>query len=138
MGIPFASAAWIAAYKDAINANPNYKTAAATWTYGVVALIVKASPPGLPEDVGFWLDLDRGVCRDARLVSPDEAKTAPFCITGDYARWKQVVKKELDPIKGMMQGKLKLKGDLTIIVRAVKASQELVNSTASVDTEFAE
>ncbi len=138
MSIPFASAEWIAAYKDAINANPAYKTGAANWTYGVVALVVKASPPAFPNDAGVWLDLDRGVCRDARLVSPDEAKTAPFCITGDYARWKQVVKKELDPIKGMMQGKLKLKGDLPTIVRAVKASQELVNSTASVDTEFAE
>ena len=43
-----------------------------------------------------------------------------------------MIRKELDPIKGMMQGKLKLKGDLPTIVRAVKASQELVNSSATV------
>jgi putative sterol carrier protein len=136
MSLPFPSAEWIAAYKDAINANPEYTTGAADWTHGVVALIVRAQPPAVAADLGIWLDLERGVCRAARLVNVEEAMTAPFCITGEYARWKQVVRKELDPIKGMMQGKLRLKGDLPTIVRAVKAAQELVNSAGNVDTKF--
>ncbi len=136
MSIPFFSDEWVRAYKDAINGNPAYKTAAADWTYGVVALVCKAQPPGFPADVGIWLDLDRGVCHDTKIVKPDEAAKAPFCITGDYARWKQVLRRELDPIKGMMQGKLKLKGDLPTIVRAVKAAQELVNSAGNLDTRF--
>jgi len=136
MGIPFFSEEWISAYKTAINGNPAYKTAAADWTYGVVALICKALPPALPTDVGIWLDLDRGVCHEAKLVTVAEAAKAPFCITGEHARWKQVLKKELEPIKGMMQGKLKLKGDLPTIVRAVAAAQELVNSAATLDTKF--
>ncbi|MDP3178315.1 MAG: SCP2 sterol-binding domain-containing protein [Spirochaetaceae bacterium] len=138
MGMTFGSVEWVAAYKDAINASAAYKSAAANWTHGVVALIVLANPPSFPQDAGIWLDLDRGVCREAKLVSVDEAKKAPFCISGDYARWKQVVRKELDPIKGMMQGKLRLKGDLPTIVRAVRASQELVNSSGSVDTVFSD
>jgi putative sterol carrier protein len=36
----------------------------------------------------------------------------------------------------MMQGKLKLKGDLPTIVRYVKASNELVNLAQTVPTEF--
>jgi putative sterol carrier protein len=36
----------------------------------------------------------------------------------------------------MMQGKLKLKGDLPTIVRYVKASQELVESSTRIDTKF--
>jgi putative sterol carrier protein len=136
MGLPFPSKEWISAYKDAINGNPAYRTAAADWTYGVVALICKAQPPALGQDTGIWLDLEKGVCRDAKLVTVEEAMKAPFCITGEYARWKQVLKKELDPIKGMMQGKLKLKGDLPTIVRAVKAAEELVNSGGHVDTRF--
>jgi putative sterol carrier protein len=136
MSLAFPSPEWIVAYKEAINANPEYRTGAADWTHGVVALIMKAQPPALAEDVGVWLDLDRGVCRDARMVKVEEALKAPFCITGEYARWKQVLRKELDPIKGMMQGKLKLKGDLPTIVRAVKAAQELVNSAGMVDSKF--
>ena len=30
------------------------------------------------------------------IVPVTEAQKAPFCITGDYARWKQVIKKELE------------------------------------------
>ena len=136
MAVVFPSDEWVSQYKDAINGNPEYRTGAADWTYGVVALICKALPPQLPDDVGIWLDLDRGECREAKLVTLEESAKAPFCITGEYARWKQVIRKELDPIKGMMQGKLKLKGDLPTIVRAVKASQELVNSATMVSTLF--
>ena len=48
------------------------------------------------------------------MVDGEKAATAPFTIYGEYGRWKQVINKQLDPIKGMMQGKLKLKG-LTLI-----------------------
>jgi putative sterol carrier protein len=136
MGMPFFSKEWVRAYQDAINNNPEYKNSALDWTYGVVALICKAQLPAFPRDVGIWLDLDRGICREAKLVEPEEAAKAPFCITGEYARWKQVLRKELEPIKGMMQGKLKLKGDLPTIVRQVKSAEELVNSGQTLDTVF--
>jgi len=38
----------------------------------------------------------------------------------------------------MMEGKLKLKGDLPTIVRYVKASQDLVKCASKVDTQFAD
>ena len=100
MSVPFPSPEWASAFKDAINNNPEYRSVSADWTYGVVALVFKAEPPGLPADVGVWLDLDRGICRDARMVTVEEATKAPFCITGEYARWKQVLRRELEPIKG--------------------------------------
>ena len=136
MALAFPSEEWISAYKDAINANPAYRTAAADWTYGVVALICKAQPPGLAQDTGIWLDLEKGVCRGAKLVKVEEAMKAPFCITGEYARWKSVLRKELDPIKAMMQKKLELKGQMTTIVKYVNASKELVEAATQVPTRF--
>jgi len=137
MAFMFPSEEWIGAYKEAINSNPKYKEAGAKWTHGAVALICKAYPAaGLDEDAGIYLDLNEGVCLEAKMVPAEEALTAPFCITGEYARWKQVVRKELEPVKGMMQGKLRLKGNLPTIVRFVKAAQELVESATMVDTQF--
>jgi putative sterol carrier protein len=69
-------------------------------------------------------------------VTQDEGEKARFIIRAPYSRWKEVIRKELDPIKGMMQGKLKLKGDLPTIVRYVKAANELVNIAGSVQTQF--
>src|SRR5512139_2578844 len=137
MALAFPLVEWIEEYKKQINTSEGYKKAGATWTAGPVALVILAKPEiGLNEDVGIWLDLHQGVCRDAKRVSFEEAQKAPFCIIGDYARWKQVVKKELEPVKGMMQGKLKLKGDLPTIVRYVKASQELVECSTRIETKF--
>ncbi len=137
MAIAFPSVEWVEEYKKQINLSEGYKKAGATWTAGAVALVTLAKPEiGLNEDFGIWLDLHQGVCREAKVVTAEEAQKAPFCITGDYARWKQVIKKELEPVKGMMQGKLKLKGDLPTIVRYVKASQELVECSTRIETKF--
>ena len=138
MAYDFPSQEWANAYKDAINANPKYKTAGKDWTHGVVAMVVKADPGlRIPEDTALWLDIDQGVCKDCRLMTAREAEAAPFIIVADYARWKTVIKRELDPIKGMMQGKLKLtKGHMPTIVKYVNSSRELVETTSQVPTKF--
>ena len=137
MALTFPSVEWMEEYKKQINASEGYKKAGATWTAGPVALVISAKPEiGINEDFGMWLDLHQGVCREAKKVSLEEAQKTPFCIISDYARWKQVIRKELEPVKGMMQGKLKLKGDLPTIVRYVKASQELVECTTRIETKF--
>jgi putative sterol carrier protein len=137
MALTFPSVEWIEEFKKQINSSEGYKKAGATWTAGVVALVISAKPEiGINEDFGMWLDLHQGVCREAKKVGLEEAQKAPFCIIGDYTRWKQVIKKELEPVKGMMQGKLKLKGDLPMVVRYIKASQELVECTTRIETKF--
>lgn len=137
MTLPFPSAEWVAAYGDAINASESYRQASTEWTHGSVALVVKRQPEiGVAEDVGIWLELDRGDCRAAKVVSLEEADRAPFVISGDYARWKQVLRRELGPIAGIMQRKLTLKGPLPIVVRFVKSAEALVQAATSVPTRF--
>ena len=134
----FPSAEWAAAYKDAINANPAYRSAAKDWTHGPVAMVVSAEPSiGIPEDMALWLDVHQGSCSGCRLVSRQEADTAAFVIVASYARWKEVIRRELDPTKGMMQNKLKLtKGHMPTIVKFVTSNKELVESTTRVPTQF--
>jgi putative sterol carrier protein len=43
---------------------------------------------------------------------------------------------ELDPVRAMMQGKLRVRGDLPTIVRYVKAADELVHLCSKVPTTF--
>jgi putative sterol carrier protein len=134
----FPSPEWATAYKDALNASPAYAEAGKDWTHGVVAMVVKADATlGIPEDMALWLDVHGGKCRDIKLIPATLAQEAPFVIEGTYDRWKAVIKKEIDPIKSMMQNKLKLtKGHMPTIVRYVNSSRELVNTTAHVPTTF--
>ena len=134
---PFPSAEWVAAYGAAINASEDYRTASTEWTHGSVALVLPAQPAiGVPEDLGIWLDLDRGVCRAARIVTRHEAQQAPFVLTAEYRFWKQIIKKELGPIAGIMQRKVALVGSLPIVVRFIKSAEALVDAATRVPTRF--
>jgi putative sterol carrier protein len=135
--LPFPSREWVTAYGAEINASDAYRAESTGWTHGAVALVVNAQPEiGIPEPVGIWLDLDRGVCREAKVVPQREADQAAFVITGDYGQWKRVIRKELGPIAGIMQRKLALKGSLPIVVRFVKSAEELVQAATRVPTKF--
>ena len=137
--LEFPSQEWVAAYKDAINSNADYAKAGKDWTHGVVAMVVKADPSlGIPDDLAMWLDVHEGKCRDCQLMSAKEAEEkAPFVVVASYAQWKQVIKKEIDPTKALMQGKLKLtKGHMPTMVKHVNASKQLVESTTRVATKF--
>jgi len=137
MSLPFPSAEWVAAYAQAINASAQYRAASTEWTFGAVALVVNAQAEiGMPEPVGLWLDLERGVCRAAKLVSATEAGTAPFVLTADYVRWKQVIRKELGPVAGIMQRRIVLQGSLATVVRFIKSAEALVEAATTVPTKF--
>ena len=136
--IPFPSEAWCVAYREAINGNAGYRAAGKDWTHGPVAMVVLSDPSiGIAEDMGMWLDVHQGECRACRLVSRQEAEGAPFILVASYARWKEVIRRELDPTKAMMQNKLKVtKGHMPTLVKYVTASKELVESTSRVPTAF--
>src|SRR5688500_845723 len=112
---------WIAEYKDIINASPEYKEAAHDWEGAVVYHFQAEPDKGLAEDVYGWFDLWHGECRDAKQVTADEAAKAEFVVSAPYSRWKQVIRKEVEPMRAVMQGHLKLKGDLPKAVRYTKA-----------------
>jgi putative sterol carrier protein len=137
--LDFPSEEWVSAYKDAINANAEYAKAGKDWTHGVVAMVVKAEPAlGIDQDMAMWLDVHEGRCRDCKLIPATEAEAhAPFVVVASYAQWRPVLRKEVDPTKALMQGKLKLaKGHMPTMVKYVNASKQLVESTSRVPTRF--
>jgi putative sterol carrier protein len=132
----FPSEEWMTIYRERINASEEYREAAATWE-APIAFAFEAEPDrGVPEDLWALLDLWHGECRDARMLAPAEGERAPYVIRAPYSRWKEVLRGDLDPVKGMMQGKLRLQGDLATILRYVRAANELVHLTTQVPTQF--
>ncbi len=132
----FASQAWFEAFTVEINASEQYRDVASDWE-GDIAFRIMAEPDrGVPEDIYGYLDLWHGTCRAGNVISEAEAAGAAYTIAAPFSRWKDVVQGDLDPIKGMMQGKLRVRGDLPTIVRYVKAANELVALTNNVDTQY--
>ncbi len=132
----FATEEWFHALGERINGSEAYREAAADWE-GDIAFVIQAEPDrNVPVDVCGYLDLWHGACRDARVISAERGAAARYVLSAPYSRWKDIVRGDLDPIKAMMQGKLKVRGDLPTIVRYVRAADELVQLTGQVDTAF--
>ncbi|MBD3214703.1 MAG: sterol carrier protein [Candidatus Lokiarchaeota archaeon] len=130
----FATEEWAKAYCKAINENPDYAEAASWWEGDFVFII---EPSGnLDHEIHMFVGLFHGECTGARILAEGEETDAEFIFSGPYDNWLKVLKKELDPIQGLMSGKFKLKGNMAKVMRATKAAQELVNSTTVIDTEF--
>ncbi|MHB8781719.1 MAG: SCP2 sterol-binding domain-containing protein [Candidatus Geothermincolia bacterium] len=127
---------WLMSYEKIVQGDAAYKEAAKTWEGSVVIHILAKPELGIDSDLYLYMDLWHGDCNWMRLVPPEKGSAGDFVITGDFERWKSVMAKELDPVKGMMQGKLKLKGDLPTIVRAVRAAQRLVELVGEIPTKF--
>jgi len=134
----FPSDPWFRELAERINDSLEYREAAADWE-GDIAFVIEAEPDrGVPEDVWGHLDLWHGACGGGGVVDAERGAASRYVIRAPYSRWKDVLRGDLDPVKGMMQGKLRVQGDLPTIVRYVRAANELVHLTGTVETEFAD
>ena len=131
----FPSEEWISLFKDAINSNVAYEDAAKTWEGDFLFVVQPDS--NLKQQVVFYVDLWHGKCRAVLVLGPGETKQTAFVYEGPYGNWVKLIRKEIDPIQGLLTGKFKLKGDMLKVLRAVRAAKELVETAGNVPTEFA-
>lgn len=130
--VKFPSNEWIKKFKDELNKNHSYMNAAKKWEGDFLFII---SPDDeLKNEVIFYIDLWHGKCRDACMVN--NKKKAAFIFKGPYSNWKKVIKKELDPLRGLIRGMFTLDGDSKLILDQVKAAQELVNTANKIPVDF--
>ena len=130
--IHFPSDEWIQTFKEELNKNKVYEEVAKDWEGDFLFVITPDEE--LKEEVIFYVDLWHGKCRDAFLVK--NKKTAAFIFKGPYSNWKKVIKKELDPIRGLIRGMFTVEGDSKVILDQTKAAQELVNTASQIPVEF--
>jgi putative sterol carrier protein len=133
MGLKFGTEDWIKAYLVKLNNNKDYAEAAATWEGDFIFIV---EPEGnLDHELRFYVDLWHGVARGGRALKPGEQQKAEFEFAGKWGNYEKLIDGKLDPLKGLAMGKFKLKGNMGKVMRAVKASQQMVATILMVDTE---
>ena len=134
MAYQFPSDAWIKALMEDLNKSETYAEAAKNWE-GDFYFVVE--PGGvLTSSMMLYMDLWHGKCREAFKVADESVKNPVFRMSAPVATWKKVLTKKLDPIQGMVTGQLKLKGNMAMVMKNVKAAKELVESCTRIETEF--
>ena len=137
----FGTQEWAEAYANALNTSENYKDAAGPkalppdgWEGDFLFIVEPAG--NLDHEIRMFVGLYHGDCTGCRVLKEGEEVDVEYEISGPYDVWEQVLKKELDPIRGLLAGKLKIKGDMAKVLKATRAASELVNSTTTINTEF--
>ncbi len=132
--LKFGSDEWVQALHNELNTSQAYEDAAKNWE-GDFYFVV--DPEGtITEPMYLYMDLWHGKSRAAFVAKEKNAKNPAFVMSGLYSKWKKVVMAQLDPIQALMTGQLKLKGNMVMVMKNVKAAQEIVRACTRIDTEY--
>ncbi len=129
--------AWAVQYCKALNSSATYSKAAKGWgiTFEGGMLFVMEKCGEIEDDITAFLDLKDGKCLGITIVAPGkEPPRAPILtLRAPMFAWRKIIFKEIDPIGAIMQGKLRLTGEMTLVMRYTRAAVELVNVTENTD-----
>jgi putative sterol carrier protein len=128
--MPFPSANWAAAFQTALNENTAYAEAAKAWV-GDILLLVQPADASAPAP-GVLLDLANGTCRAATFYPDARTIASEFVYVGSPENWGRLVRHELDPVKAIMDGTFRVKGNLAKLMRFTRAAKELVETASNV------
>jgi len=133
----FPSPEWVAAWVELANSDEAFSSAGAGWD-GVAGGVIEANEAaGVDADLylrlvgrdGRWhehtLDADAGLVDDAI-----------FTIRGPYLAWKSVIRQQLHPLRGVVQGRLRLRGQLSVFLRWSRALVIMTELAGRLDTVF--
>ena len=133
----FPSPEWVAAWVELANSDQAFRSAGVGWD-GVVGGVIEADEAaGVSDDLylrlvgrdGHWDEST--LAADAGLVDD-----AVFTIRGPYSAWKSVICQQLHPLRGIVQGRLRLRGQLSTFLRWSHATLIMTELAGRLDTVF--
>ena len=129
----FPSAEWATAFREAIGQNAAYADAAQAWE-GDILLLVRPDAGEGPAP-GVHLDLAHGACRSAEFLDDARGCESEFVFEGTRSSWARVMRREIDPVKAILDGTFKIRGNLAKALRFSRAAKELVETAAAIPAE---
>lgn len=132
MSIPAFSPAWANALRQAVNADPNYRDAAARWT-NPVALVVEPGD-GVAAGAAVQVELAAGACHGAVSLAPD-AVTAAFVLSAGLDSWKLILDGDTDPMAAVARGDVRLtRGSLSTLMLNARGAKALLACARQIPT----
>ena len=135
MSVIFPSKEWLTGLETKLNTDARYADVAKNWE-GDLFIVIE--PDGaLKEQLTFHLDLWHGACRKVAF-NPDPASIpAPtFTLTATYSNIKDIMTGKLNPMTAMMTMKLKVKGNMSYMMRNVPVVLDFVRCCQEATSEI--
>lgn len=129
----FPSGEWAEAYRRALNASAEYREAAAAWEGDILFRVVPAAPDAPAP--GIHLALARGECTAATYHADSRSVASEFVYEGTAENWQRLLRKEIDPVKSILNGTFRMRGNLLKASRFTRAAKALVETAAQLPAD---
>jgi hypothetical protein len=136
MSATFASQEWAASLAGLLREDARVRTESVTWVFGPVLLVVDPDAEHGFDGAALLLDLHEGDLRGISLVELQDEQRMPFAIGGSLARWKAMFGGQLAIIDGILESKLRVRGDLPTLVRHRALLEAITRVGATVATSW--
>ena len=133
--ILFPSEEWMNAFVDLIKDSPEYKKAAAGWE-GTICLVIEAEEGKFDNDLIFFADPYHGEIREHCILNSADDRDVDFMINGPYSVWKDIQQGKMDTMQAIMKGKLTIKGNMSALLKQVKATQVMMKFLEQIPTRY--
>jgi putative sterol carrier protein len=133
----FPTLEWVQAWVRLAHASAEYHEVAHGWD-GTACLAVSGEPGGPSHAVtyirltgrdGWWAEATVGSVR-----GPTEGEL--ISMEAPYSVWQEVIRQQLPPLKGILQGRIMVRGHLPVILRWRYTITALTALAGQVDTQF--
>jgi putative sterol carrier protein len=129
----FPSQEWADAFRAAINRNEAYRAAAQAWEGDILFLERGADTAAAAP--GIHLALAHGECSAATFHADARSVSSEFVYEGTPENWQKLLAGQVDPVKAILDGTFRIKGNLAKAMRFTRAAKELVETAAKVPSE---
>lgn len=136
MSVTFASPEWASALAAQLEQDAQVRPDSMTWVFGPIVFVVDADDEHGFDATGILLDLHEGSVRDVSAVEPSRWPRVPFAIGGSLARWRSVLAGELPILEGILQARLRSRGDLPTLQRHGGLLDGIIRAAAALDTSW--
>ena len=127
MTVKFLSEEWAEALKNELNANPGFKEAAAGKSATIQQVIARSD-----DQTDYWITLADG----AIDMGVGDAANPDATITQSYETAVALANSELSPVTAFMTGKIKVAGNMGLLLGLQAVLSLLPAAMASIDTEY--
>ncbi len=132
----FPEYSWFETLKNKLNEDDQYARIASKWE-GDILFVIEADEV-LKNPISIHIDLWHGKCRGVKEVGTDEQVKATFTLSAPYSNYVALLNGNVDPMQAMLTRKLRVQGNMAIMMRSVPTVLDFVRCCREVTDEYLE
>ncbi len=125
---------WFEKLKEKLNSDPQYAKIAHNWEWDLLFAI--EADEVLKDPLYVYMDLWHGSCREVKIVEDTNETKATFTLSAPYSNYVSLLSGKLDPMQAMLTRKLRVQGNMAIMMRNVPTVLDFVRCCREITEGF--